>query len=104
MGLHVRPIVESVILTKWRSVSWGTSTRLNREGAGSQKKEEHPTESTERREYRVKTHTAVMVQHMHNNSEPWYNRILSDMTTCLKLLSVARHSQIIICDLTDFFF
>lgn len=43
-GVHLRPMLESVISTKLRSVSWGTSIELQSKGGGQKedrgKKEE----------------------------------------------------------------
>lgn len=36
-GVHLRPMLESVISTKLRSVSWGTSIELQSKGGGGQK-------------------------------------------------------------------
>ena len=37
-GVHLRPMLESVISTKLRSVSWGTSIELQSKGRGGKRK------------------------------------------------------------------
>lgn len=37
-GVHLRPMLESVISTKLRSVSWGTSIELQSKGEGGKRK------------------------------------------------------------------